>query len=168
MAKSSVYGKGKAEVSFNMTPMIDCTFLLIIFFMLTTQIASKDFVRMRLPEPKDSVAKEMKTDRAIINVVPYSDDEEKADDGKNRGKAKRYQIGQENVALNDMATLMKLLKKARGRIEPPAKRKEFAVEIRADEGICYSQIQPILSALQQAEMENMHITAMVRLREGGS
>jgi len=72
MAKSSVYKRGKPQVGFNMTPMIDCTFQLIIFFMLTTQMASAEFVPMQLPRPLRSVAKEMTENKVIVNVVPYT------------------------------------------------------------------------------------------------
>ena len=51
------------EAAADLTPMIDVTFLLIIFFVVVTQIASQDHVDLRLPdaiaacETSDSAAK---------------------------------------------------------------------------------------------------------------
>jgi len=165
MASTKVYKKGHGgEIAFNMTPMIDCTFQLIIFFMLTTQIASADFVKMKLPRPLKPAAKEMKENKAIINVVPYSDAEIRNDPSK-LGLAKRYQVGQLRIDnLADSEALRNALKEKKARLSE-AQQKKFAVEVRADRRIHYSQIQPILRVLQEAELEKMRITALLSGRE---
>ncbi|MBT7171008.1 MAG: hypothetical protein HN909_04480, partial [Phycisphaerales bacterium] len=40
----------------DLTPMIDCVFQLIIFFMLTAQMAS-DQAKLILPKPKNTIAR---------------------------------------------------------------------------------------------------------------
>ena len=56
------------RIGFNMTPMIDVVFLLIIFFMLVSNFASAENVPMELPKPFKSQAKQVKLrDRVIIN-----------------------------------------------------------------------------------------------------
>ena len=53
MAKKSVYSSAgqPVQVEFNMTPMIDVTFQLILFFILVGQVASDALARMLVPEP---------------------------------------------------------------------------------------------------------------------
>lgn len=46
--KKSKRVEGAAEI--DMTPMIDVTFQLIIFFMVVTQITSQENVNLRLPD----------------------------------------------------------------------------------------------------------------------
>ncbi len=159
MARRSILSKSKAEVGFNMTPMIDCTFQLIIFFMLTTQMASQDYAKMELPKPTGSVAKEMVGDRLVINVVPHPPDKD-GNDASRDGLALEYRIRHERIALTNVAKVVSLLKNERRKL-PPENRKEFAVEVRADKSLHYDQIQPILSSLQEAKIDNMHLTAIL-------
>lgn len=52
-----------------MTPMIDITFLLLTFFMLTSHLASAEKSEIDLPRPDDSQAVDRRfPDRIIINV----------------------------------------------------------------------------------------------------
>jgi len=56
------------EVSFQITPMIDLTFLLLIFFMVTQKITEQQLqVPVRLPVAISAVPPE-KTEREIINL----------------------------------------------------------------------------------------------------
>jgi len=44
-----LYRRPKAEVSVNLTPMIDVVFLLLIFFMVSTQFSKEKSLDIRLP-----------------------------------------------------------------------------------------------------------------------
>ncbi len=158
MAKSSVMKTGPANVVFNMTPMIDCVFQLLIFFMLTTQMASADFVNMKVPKPDLSQAKKpVEENKAVVNVVPYSESEIKKDSIR-KGLAKEYKLGSLFIAKNNMEGLVNELEKARRTSKNP---KEFVVELRADQSIRYNQIEPVLRAMQEAELGKMYITALL-------
>jgi biopolymer transport protein ExbD len=157
MAKSKVLKTGPADMSFNMTPMIDCVFQLLIFFMLTTQMASADFVNMKVPTPDDSQArKPVEGNKAVVNVVPYTQSEITKDSTR-KGLAKEYKLGSLVIATNNMEKLVTELKKAKRTSKDP---KEFVVELRADQSIRYDHIEPVLQAMQQAELGKMYITAM--------
>jgi len=52
---------------FDMTPMIDCTFQLLIFFMLVTDMAAAPTEKMILPVAKAPIVKEP---GLIVNVLP--------------------------------------------------------------------------------------------------
>ncbi len=56
------------EVSFQITPMIDMTFLLLIFFMVTQKITEQELaVTIKLPVVVSAVAPE-RTERDVINI----------------------------------------------------------------------------------------------------
>lgn len=58
------------NVGFNMTPMIDIVFQLIVFLMLATDIAQTDIARVQLPLASEAVDdKEPPKNRLMVNVV---------------------------------------------------------------------------------------------------
>ncbi len=68
MASAKKYRR-RPSLVFNMAPMIDVVFLLIIFFVLVSTFASAERVPMEVPNPDVSQALNIKlTDRVIINV----------------------------------------------------------------------------------------------------
>lgn len=69
---SVLYQRGPATVRGNLTPMIDMTFLLIVFFVLVSRIVDAEiYDRIVLPDPKDSLTQPIAEEsRVIINIVP--------------------------------------------------------------------------------------------------
>ena len=65
--------EANTETEVDMTPMIDMTFLLVVFFMLTIDLSSKEFVPVELPyatqgvEDKEDPLEEVK--RFVINLT---------------------------------------------------------------------------------------------------
>lgn len=160
MARSTIYRSGRAQLTFNMTPMIDCTFQLIIFFMLTTQMASADYVTMKLPDPDTSVARTYEVNRVIVNIVPYSSGRVSREPAL-RGAALEYRLGIYRVEKANVGKLVRELLRVQRESPRP---EDFVVELRADRSISYSEIEPVLLALQEAELGRMHITALRELR----
>jgi biopolymer transport protein ExbD len=65
--------QGEENCAMNMTPMIDCVFNLLIFFMLITDLNQKDLVDLTLPvahKAEDDKGQE-EDDRVILNVDKY-------------------------------------------------------------------------------------------------
>ena len=60
----------QTEMEMNMTPMIDVTFLLIIFFMIITDLTQQDLEDLQLPMAKTAVPDQPDPDewRPIINI----------------------------------------------------------------------------------------------------
>jgi biopolymer transport protein ExbD len=57
------------DAKMDMTPMIDCVFLLLIFFVLVIDLSQKDLEDLILPEAKFSVPDEAPPDvRPIVNI----------------------------------------------------------------------------------------------------
>ncbi|NNE92995.1 MAG: biopolymer transporter ExbD [Verrucomicrobiales bacterium] len=57
------------EVAFNITPMIDMTFLLLIFFMVTSNITNQQInVPVALPTARSAVDPNPRIERDLINI----------------------------------------------------------------------------------------------------
>jgi len=162
MAGGGGGGGGKPSALYiNLTPMIDCTMLLVIFFLLTTQMASPDYIKMTLPQPHNSIAQETILNRAVVNVVPYSDEQIRSGVGR-ADRAMEYRVGTNHFAEGDLMKLVAVLKEARQASRNP---KDFRVEIRSDRRIAFSQVELVFMALQQAQIQKVHVSA---LRQVGS
>ena len=61
----------QTEMEMNMTPMIDVVFLLIIFFMIITDLTQQDLEELKLPEARSAVEDkpDPKVVRPIINIM---------------------------------------------------------------------------------------------------
>ena len=64
-------GKPSLTINANMTPMIDVTFLLIVFFVVVSQIVDRDAVSMDLPSPDHAVSGvPQEPEHVTVNLVP--------------------------------------------------------------------------------------------------
>ena len=149
-------GAKPSALSINLTPMIDCTMLLVIFFLLTTQMASSDYIMMKLPQPHNSIARETEQNRAVVNVVPFSDSQIARGEGR-ADTAMEYRIGTSHFPEGDLMKLGAKLQELRKASNNP---KEFRVEIRSDMRIDFTQVEPIFMVLQQAQIQKVHVSAL--------
>jgi biopolymer transport protein ExbD len=68
---SAVFKRGNANVQANLTPLIDVTFLLIVFFVLVSQIVEAEHVEMDLPQPREAAShRPGDENRVVINLLP--------------------------------------------------------------------------------------------------
>ncbi|MGB3121681.1 MAG: biopolymer transporter ExbD [Verrucomicrobiales bacterium] len=66
--------KSVEEVSFQITPMIDMTFLLLIFFMVTTKLTEADSsVPVELPIARSALAPDDRIPRDVISIDAAGD-----------------------------------------------------------------------------------------------
>ncbi len=162
MARQSVFARTRGTIGFNMTPMIDCTFQLILFFLLATQMLSADYVEMDLPDPHACAAKQLdEPNKVIINVVPY-DKQKLRENPDYAGLAQRYQVKTLPIEKGDTGRLRTLLLRARRDAQARQAQGDFVVEIRADREVHFKEILPVLRAVQAAEIEKMRITTIVK------
>jgi biopolymer transport protein ExbD len=131
------------ETTMNMTPMIDITFNLVIFFMLTLDLSQKEFVEVDLPVATQGV--EDKEDpnaevpRFAINLTA---------DGKIQFKGNTYDVASTNPveqdkALSDLkATLQNLTSRSDWR-EPDGASK-ISVMVHGDRSAKWQYVQWIM------------------------
>jgi biopolymer transport protein ExbD len=163
---SSVYGgSGPAgEISFNYIPLIDVTFNLILFFVLTSTINTAAMARVVLPRPEASMAvdrSQIPANSVIVNVISSAPDQKNT--SLLSATAKHYEIDCEPIRVGDKEKLVQRMKIKREQQERllVGNPQDFYVEIRADYRVNYADIEPILMAAAEAKIPKMNITAIV-------
>ena len=58
----------KSEMAFTMTPLIDCVFLLLIFFMIATTFAPMPGIRVKLPPPGTPPPNQREQKQLILRI----------------------------------------------------------------------------------------------------
>ena len=167
MPKSNVFKKGAGgDVEFNMTPMIDCTFQLIIFFILASSVLSPTLAELELHRPTMSVAKEEKDDkivrdRVVVNVISAAGQNAEAP-LVTQVKALEYKIMGKSIDIGDVATLVKTFEEHKKQAEKDKLDLEkFRVEIRSDKRVSYRAIKPVMQAAGKAGVKLLDLTALV-------
>ena len=157
----------------NLTPMIDCTFQLIIFFIIVAQISDEQLAPMIVPEPEKSRAvtpdqEKGKPDVVIVNVWTAFEDKEKLKDGTTRNnepilamRAEGYKIRKEKIEVGNLQRLTEILKEEKARFEAKKGTEQtFYVEVRADRDIGYDEVLPVMRAAAEAGIARMYMTAI--------
>ena len=121
-----------AEIEANLTPMIDVSFLLIVFFALVSGIASREQAKMSLSRVREGVAARPDDDaRWVLNVLPASD-----------GASAGYALNGEVYAVDaDGAERLAEGYRANPRLE---------VNLRADRATHYRFVEPAMRAATTA------------------
>ena len=151
---SRVYKKGPTSPEMNMTPMIDVVFQLIIFFMLVNNIISEEAVLMIVPDLEDPKTHELgRENRIVVNVAPESyDPSRKTGDLNISGAAAIVRVGIKDY-IDDIEGVTEALKSAK------ASNENIEVLLRADAGLYYEEIQPVMQAITSASIIKIHLVA---------
>ena len=122
----------RGEVGFNMTPMIDVVFLLIIFFLVSSHLAQQEVqTEMDLPTARSGNRPgEDPMRRIVVNVLP-----EEHPEG-------RIQVGGRRLRAEELSELIGF--ESRRYDEP------LEVRIRSDRRVPYRVIEPIMIACARA------------------
>ncbi len=133
---SHLHERGPARVEANLTPMIDITFLLVVFFVVVSTISEVESVDMELPKPEPTAsAPPPERTRSVLNVLPD-------DDGEAIGyrlNATEYPLGEEGVESLQSALVVLL------RSSP-----DLRINLRADRRTSQRHIAPVLNAITEA------------------
>ena len=126
----------RAPIAANLTPMIDVTFLLIVFFVLVSQIVEVENVELDLPRPRDPASELAgEQQRIVINVLPGPD-----------GEVSGYRMSNRFYAADTpgMAGL------SAGLAERYRENPALNVNLRADRSTHYRWIEPLFRAVSTA------------------
>jgi biopolymer transport protein ExbD len=131
-----------SDVGFNMTPMIDVVFQLIIFFLLSSHLAKQE---QQLPLPLPAAASGMAEavdarPRLTVNVLA---------DGT-------LMVASRPISPDDLVRLLRERQAAHG--------DDLEVRIRGDRSVLYSRVEPVLLACVKAGIWNV---AYAVQRRGG-
>lgn len=159
MPRSQVHQRGPVSPRMDMTPLIDVTFQLIIFFLLVNNIISQDAVSMVVPILENPEIELIPEDNTIYVNLVLADDKEaerKAEPGylNISGRIKEVQVGPlERFGKHEMDRVTLALKSAR-RASP-----DIRVLVRGDAGLLYSEVKPVLAAIAAAEVPAISLIA---------
>ena len=126
------FSKG-GEVGFNMTPMIDVVFQLIIFFLVSSHLAKQEaHLKLPLPEARSGLAdKPSEKPRLSVNVLV---------DGT-------LLFGGRQVTADELRSQLAERKSDKG--------EEVEVRIRGDRGTPYKHVEPVMLACTRAGIWNV-------------
>lgn len=142
--------QSRDPVSFNMTPMIDVVFLLIIFFMLVSTFASAENIPLDLPKPENSQAKNVKLpDRVVINCKPANPADPRS--------GVVYSVGPNRA--ENLAVIAERLAAAK------AAYPNTRAVIRADKRLPYAAVREVMRTVADAGIEAMNLVAHVGTAE---
>ena len=115
----------------NMTPMIDVTFLLIVFFVVVSQIVDRNVIQLDLPAPDNAMA--MVSDaqhKMVVNIVPRND-----------GEVEGIVVDKHRIDTNEMTKLAAIIGKglAEGTSE---------IHLRADRSTKYQYVHQVIEAIR--------------------
>jgi biopolymer transport protein ExbD len=141
-------GKGKRiAVAIDMTPMVDVAFLLLIFFMSTTQFKPPEQVSVMLPASSSEI-KVPETGVIVITVT----------------KQGTFFIGDETgrateVALGDLARMV---------VEERVKNRVARVLVKADKQTEFGLIADVMDIMQKTGTNRFNLMTELRTEEFGS
>ncbi|MFP4222595.1 MAG: ExbD/TolR family protein [Phycisphaeraceae bacterium] len=147
--------RAPASVRMNITPLIDVVFLLIVFFMLASSIASEQRVEMVVPELDDPQTRQFEdVEPLMVNVVPVAPEDRSENPLSIPGEAHEIRVGTlGRFAPDDLAGVTAALR-AELRRHP-----EREVHLRADAAVWYDRVQPVLEAIREAGADKVHLVA---------
>lgn len=150
MRASRIHRRGPSTFEANMTPLIDMAFLLIVFFVLVSQVASAEFVELALPRTASGAAKRPDdTQRIVVNVVPARD-----------GGAAAYRLGKREFAPDESGLRDLVATLARAMRDQPS----VEVNVRADRATAYSWVRPAMDAVADGLAESGIDRSRARVR----
>jgi biopolymer transport protein ExbD len=118
------------EPAFQMAPMIDMVFLLLVFFMCASQMSQKQNIPMEIPTASRAVVPKERPNRWIVNIT---------------AKGAVHSGGNDEAKLEDLATQVK----ARLAAVP-----SLQVYIRADAACEHRHVKKVMNRLAEVGMDN--------------
>lgn len=133
---SRILTRGPVPIAANLTPMIDVVFLLVVFFVLVSQIVDLDRVDMDLPAPADAAALAASDDpRVVINLVPADN-----------GGVEWMHLGGD-VYSTEPSGRSELSRKLAGLL---SSNPDLRINIRSDQATAYRHVSGALQAVRGA------------------
>jgi biopolymer transport protein ExbD len=125
-----------AAIEANLTPMIDISFLLVVFFVLVTRISDSERAEMALAKvPAGPAARAEEEARSVLNVLPGAD-----------GRAAGYRLN----GVDHAPTPEGLAALAEALAEGYRRNPRLAVQLRADRSTRYEWVEPAMRATTAA------------------
>src|SRR4030042_6306353 len=140
LIRSSKFSGSMRSGSFNMTPLIDVVFLLIIFFLVVCQFIEAENFPVTVPDDCESAGSGIEAGSAVTTVTVMRTD----------GGRSIFAVGSAKIALSEGSDLteqtVRLVDFSLANF-PSARR---LVTLRVDREVCFSDAQYALAAVAQS------------------
>ncbi|MBH47828.1 MAG: biopolymer transporter ExbD [Halobacteriovorax sp.] len=123
--------RSREQLTFEMTPLIDVVFLLIIFFMVTS-VFKKDELSLLLALPKASSGEATEAKEKLFLKLELTTEE--------------LAIAGEKISLDALPARLSTVSD-----------KEQPVELRVDKDVRYERVVNVLDALKAAQLQNINL-----------
>jgi biopolymer transport protein ExbD len=132
----------KSEMQFTMTPLIDCVFLLLIFFMIATTFAPMPGIRVKLPPPGTPPPGQKDQQQLILRV---SDPEPGIPDGA-------------MVLNDDLVSMGELL----GRFQRATLKQKEMLIIQSGRDVWHDQVVRVMDLAKRADIKKIGFAMVAR------
>ena len=136
--------------SFNMTPIIDIVFLLIIFFLVACQFIEAENFPVAVPDGCEFAQSEFEPGAQVTTVTVMKTTEGKSD----------FAVGSEEIAESDYSKLTdRLIDMIDARLKdlPPDRR---VVTLRIDKDVCFSEAQYALAGVAASSAIDIQLATL--------
>jgi biopolymer transport protein ExbD len=151
--------KRRIGVSIDMTPMVDVAFLLLIFFMCTTQFKPPEKDKITLPE-SNSAAKSPESDIITIAVTAQKPEYQNQSHVRVIYRQGGKEVSQELLGEEVKDRMAAVLKTARS-ASPGAR-----MIVKMDKDASYGVMADIMPALQQAKAPRFNVQTELEMKGG--
>ena len=131
------------EAKFEMAPMIDMVFLLLVFFMMASQMAQLQNITMEIPEATKAVVPKERPNRWVVNITK---------EDPNTGQSTIY-IGKDPIELKDLSKLVT----ERVKMDPQTK-----IYLRADINTKHKEVKKVMAEMAKAGVSDFIFGVFVK------
>lgn len=156
MNTTSLFRSSSDSVSFNMTPIIDIVFLLIIFFLVVCQFIEAENFPVSVPDGCEFARSDDEPGAQLTTVTVM----------KTAGGRSEFAVGSEKITslnyANTVGTIARLID-VRLKNSPPDRR---VVTLRIDKEICFADAQYALAGVVASSATDIQLAALKDKRTG--
>lgn len=136
--------------SFNMTPLIDIVFLLIIFFLVVCQFIEAENFPVTVPDDCDFARSSSRPEPAVTTVTIM----------KTNGGRSAFAVGAEKIPASDGSDLTEQIARLvnLGLRNSPSDQR--IVTLRVDRDVCFAQAQYALAAIAQSSATDIQLAVL--------
>jgi len=136
--------------SFNMTPLIDIVFLLIIFFLVVCQFIEAENFPVSVPDDCESARNGFDTGSAVTTVTIM-----KTDEGSSV-----FAVGSEKIPASEGSVLTKQIARLVDFSLENFPSERRLVTLRVDRDVCFSEAQYALAAIAQSSATDIQLAVL--------
>ncbi len=136
-----LHRKKKIELAVNLTPLIDCVFLLLIFFLLTSWLTEPRAIEIELPQ--SAYAEKINEKNLIITLT----------------KQGKIFLGEKQVRLNELCSALR---------SQLIEQKSSRAVLRADKETSLGLLFQVMDEIKKAGISAVDIQAISKSQKSGS